>query len=52
MTEDPVILMDTRGRKGTKTHNTTNKPYFDESYVIISEQDQVQLVSTLATDYQ
>jgi hypothetical protein len=33
---DAVIPLDTKGRKGTKTHNTTKLPYFDKSSAKIS----------------
>jgi len=29
VTTDAVIPMDTKGQKGTKTHNNTKLPYFD-----------------------
>ena len=36
VTTDEVIPMDTKGRKGTKTHNNTKLPYFDKSSTMIS----------------
>jgi hypothetical protein len=36
VTTDAVIPMDTKGRKGTKTHNNTKLPYFDKSSAMIS----------------
>jgi hypothetical protein len=36
VTTDAVIPMDTKGLKGTKTHNNTKSPYFDKSSSIIS----------------
>jgi hypothetical protein len=36
VTTDAVIPMDTKGQKGTKTHNSTKLPYFDKSSGMIS----------------
>ena len=36
VTTDEVIPMDTKGHKGTKTHNNTKLPYFDKSATMIS----------------
>ncbi len=36
VTTEEVIPMDTKGQKGTKTHNNTKLPYFDKSSTIIS----------------
>jgi hypothetical protein len=36
VTADAVIPMDTKGQKGTKTHNYTKLPYFGKSSAMIS----------------
>jgi len=36
VTTDAVIPMDTKGQKGTKTHNKTKLPYFDKSSAMMS----------------
>jgi hypothetical protein len=36
VTTDAVIPMDTKGHKGTKTHNNTKLPYCDKSSAMIS----------------
>ncbi len=36
VTTDVVIPLDTKGQKGTKTHNNTKLPYFDKSSAMIS----------------
>ena len=36
VTTEVVIPMDTKGQKGTKTHNHTKLPYFDKSSTMIS----------------
>ena len=36
VTTDAVIPMDTKGRKGIRTHNNTKLPYFDKSSTMIS----------------
>ena len=36
VTADPIIPMDTGGRKCTMTHNNTKEPYFDKSSAMIS----------------
>ena len=36
VTTDAVIPIDTKGQRGTKTHNNTKLPYFDKSSTMVS----------------